>query len=283
LLLALLTPGSIVAQGVRLEGGLSLATGAYLFEERTTTWALSTGLAIERGAFTLRGSVPLYLQNTTLVSASGLGQIPTGGSSSGTVADSGRARHQRDGAGSRHQSLDPVFSHGAVEVPTSAAAGYETAVGDPTLSLSWRSHPLPGASVTLGAAVKAPVADTSTFGTGRWEVGATLATPPRLGRAMLLGLDLAYWHLGDLDDLEFRDPLYGGLSLGYLSASGWGGTLMVAGGTTILDGFDPRVRVGAGFSRLSAGGSWGAHSTLGLTETSPDLTVGFVWSVRLLR
>lgn len=63
----------LAAQEVAYEGGLSAATGRYIFTERTTTWTLLAGLAYTAGRFTLRGSVPIVLQNTTLVTRSGMG------------------------------------------------------------------------------------------------------------------------------------------------------------------------------------------------------------------
>lgn len=37
-LLAALGPAPLLAQGLSYEGGLSLATGTYIFAERTTSW-----------------------------------------------------------------------------------------------------------------------------------------------------------------------------------------------------------------------------------------------------
>ncbi|HEU5303994.1 MAG TPA: hypothetical protein VFU40_05065, partial [Gemmatimonadales bacterium] len=93
LLLVLYGPAlPLSAQGLYYEGGLSMARGTYIFTERTTSWSLATGFAFDRHAVTLRASLPVHLQNTTLVSLSGPGGgLPTGGSSSGTVADTGSA------------------------------------------------------------------------------------------------------------------------------------------------------------------------------------------------
>ena len=276
--LALLPAGALAAQGVRLDAGLGVASGTYLFEERTTTWSLSAGIALEKGGFTLRGALPFHLQNTTLVGASGSGHIPTGGSSSGTVADSGGARH---GGGAGRMASNR--SHGSVEVPASAVAGYRAAVGDPTVALGWRSRSPQATSFGVGAVVKIPVADTATFGTGEWDVGATAGLSRPLGGGLLLGLDLAYWRLGDLEDLELLDSFSGTASLGYLGAGAWAATVLVSAGTSVLGGFDAPVSIGAGVHRLAGAGSWSVLSTIGLTETSPYQTVGLLWSVRLAR
>jgi hypothetical protein len=276
--LGLFLPGPLAAQGVRFDAGLGVTSGTYLFEERTNTWSLSAGLALEEAGFILRGVVPLHYQNTTLVNATGTGHIPTGGSSSGTVADSGEARGHRGDS-----PMGRGSSHGAVDVPASAVTGYEAAVGDPTVSLSWRSRGTGATSFGLGGVMKIPVADTAAFGTGEWDVGVTAGASHRLGGRFLLGVDLAYWRLGDLEDLELRDPVYGTASLAYLSANRWGTTILVSGGTAVLRGFDAPISVGAALHRLAGATSWSLLSTVGLTETAPDLTVGLLWRVRLAR
>jgi len=279
----LLAPGPLAAQGLRLEAGAGVSTGTYLFEQRTTTWSASAGLGVELGNVTLRGSLPFYVQNGTLVAGSAVGHLPTGGSSSGTVADSGEARHRGSRGGMASSAQVPALSHGMVEVPASATEGNAIAVGDPMLGLAWR---IPGSGATrftLGAAVKLPVADTASFGTGEWDVGASAGVTHRAGDRWLVGLDLAYWRLGDMADLELRDPVYGTTSLGYLSPGGWGGVLLVSGGTAVLEGFDPPFTIAAGLSRVLGAQSWSVLAGLGLTETAPDVTLGAAWSVWLTR
>ena len=260
----------LAAQRVRLEGGLSASTGTYVFAPRTTTWTLATGLALGTDRVTVRVSLPIYLQNTSLVSGSGIGRIPTGGSSSEAVGRGGSGRESR---GSRAR----------IEVPGSAVTGYEAAVGDPLVSLSWRATNAARTVVTIGAAIKAPLADTSTFGTGEWDAAATVSASRFLGSRVFLGVDLGYWRLGDLEDLDLRDPLTGTLSLGYLGEGGWGGSLIGSAATTVVEGFDGPVSVGAAITRVASGRSWSLLSLVGLTETAPDFTMGLAWSLRLSR
>jgi hypothetical protein len=271
------------AQTVRLNSALSVSSGSYLFAERTTTWALTTGLTVGGDEVSLRASLPFYLQNTTLVAGSGIGRIPTGGSSGGAVGDSGAARKGRgDGRGDSH--LDQQHSRSTVEVPGSAVTGYEAAAGDPEVAITWHALRSGSTGVALGAAVKVPVADTSTFGTGQWDAGAMLSLSRSLDRGVFLGADLAYWHLGDLPDLELRDPVSGTVSVSYLGGSGWGGSLVGFAATSVVDGFDGPASIGAALTRVSSGGSsWNLMSLVGLTETSPDVTVGLSWSVRVSR
>jgi hypothetical protein len=271
------------AQGVYLNSALSVSTGSYLFAERTTTWALTTGFTVRGDEVSLRATLPFYLQNTTLVAGSGIGRIPTGGSSSGTVGDSGAARKGR-GDGRHDSAPSPTLSHSTVEVPRSAVTGYEAAAGDPEVALTWHALRTGSTGVAIGAAVKAPVADTSTFGTGEWDAGATLSLSHSLERRVFLGVDLAYWHLGDLPDLDLRDPVSGTVSLSYAGRSGWAGSLVGFAATAVVDGFDGPASIGAALTRVSSGrSSWSLLSLVGLTETSPDVSVGLSWSVRLTR
>jgi len=285
-LAAALGPAPLAAQGLSYEGGLSLATGTYIFAERTTSWSLSSGLAATRGPVTLRASVPIYLQNTTLVSLSGPGGgLPTGGSSSDAVADSAAARKRRQDGGGGQGGMAMargIAGDGSVEVPASAVTGYTTAVGDPTAQLAWRALGGSDLVVTVSALAKAPLADTATFGTGEWDVGAGLSAGQRVGRQLLIGLDLTYWRIGDMATLDFRDPLSGTASVAYLGRNRWGGGLSVTAATPTLDGYDGPAWVSGFLQRSSARAGWGLTAAVGLTETTSDFSLGFSWRVRLL-
>lgn len=255
------------AQRFAYEGGLSVATGSYFFTERTTTWMLVSGLAATAGRLTLRASIPLYVQNTTLVTGSGGGMMPTGGSLGGTVSDSGQARHGRGGGGMR------------VPVPGSAVAGYEPALGDPLAHVAVRLIDGVRTSVSVGGAVKLPLTDTSGFGTGAWDAGATLSATRWLSSGFL-AVDLSYWHLGDLPDLELRDPVTASVAVGRRFGAAWLGSLTVTGGTPALEGYPAPASIGATVGRVGAT-LWTASVTFGLTQTAPDLALGLAWRVGL--
>ena len=283
-LLAALGPAPVAAQGLYYEGGLSLATGTYIFAERTTSWAASTGLAVGSRRVTLRASLPVYLQNSTLVSLSGPGGgLPTGGSSSHAVADSGAARKARQDGGGNHQGgMGLMASPSSVEVPATAVTGYETAVGDPTAQLTWRPVEGGATELAVSALAKAPVADTATFGTGQWDVGAGAALSRWVGHSLVLGLDLTYWHLGDMPTLSFQDPVSGTARLTYVAPGGWGVGFSLSGSTTALEGYDGPAWIAGHLQRVSDRGGWGLSAAVGLTETTPDVSVGLTWRVCLV-
>lgn len=280
LVLALYGPTlPLAAQGLHYDGGLSVASGAYIFTERTTSWSLFTGFTLERARVTLRASVPLHLQNTTLVSLSGPGgRLPTGGSSSTAVSDTGTARNRRSGAGG---GMQPAA--GRVEVPSTAVRGYEAAIGDPTGELAWRAIDRRRTALSVSLMAKIPLADTASFGTGEWDFGSSVALSQNLGTRGLLGLNLTYWKLGDLSTLNFRDPLYGSGSFSYIGPNGWGGGLSLSAGTSSLDGYNAPVWVAGSVLRVSHGGSWAAGAALGLSETTPDFALTVTWKVRVVR
>lgn len=281
--LTALGPAPLAAQGLYYEGGLSVASGTYIFAQRTTSWASSTGIAVGSPRVTFRASIPVYHQNTTLVSLWGPGGgLPTGGSSSGAVADSGAARKGReDGGGGRQTPMGLAAASSSVEVPASAVTGYETALGDPTMQIAWRAIERAGTRVTAGVLAKVPVADTATFGTGEWDAGAGVAVSRWINPSLVVGLDATYWHLGDMPTLAFRDPVSGTASITYYGPGGWGGGLSVSASTTALDGYDGPAWVGAHLLQSSDRGGWGLSAAVGLTETTPDMSVGLSWRVRL--
>ncbi len=265
-----LLPAPLAAQEVAWEGGVAMATGTYLFTERTTGWTLTNGVAAAAGPVAVRVSWPLLLQNSALVTSSGSTWIPTGGPYSGMVADSGAARGSRRGGGMQ-QSLD---------VPVTAVSGYTAALGDPTAQASVRIGSVTR-SLTLRVGAKAPLADTASFGTGRWDFGAGGALTYALGTSGFLGADLGWWHLGDLPELDFQDPVWGTVSGGAALGAGWAGLLSVSGGTSALAGYDGPWSVSAGLSRLVGATMVGLSTAVGLTDTAPQLALALSWRVRL--
>ncbi|HXI20394.1 MAG TPA: hypothetical protein VNH46_04880, partial [Gemmatimonadales bacterium] len=279
LLWAVATPAT--AQSLAYEGGLGFTTGRYIFTTRTTSWSLTTGLALQVDRLTLRASLPVWLQNSTVVTAGGTTGIPSGGSSGGTVSDSGKSRQGR-GSGRGTMVTPALAQAGPVEVPASAFTDYRAAVGDPLFGATLQLLAGSRLSLSIGGNVKAPVADTSTFGTGQWDVGGSLSLGLQLGPRTLLGLDGAWWRLGDLPDLDFSNPVSGSLSLSQLlGTGGWGGYVFGRGSTTALAGFDGPLQVGAGLSRFGGRGGVGLEAAAGLSETAPDLSLGLFWRVRI--
>jgi len=284
-LLAGLLAAPAAAQTLHYEGSAGLAAGTYIFTERTSSWSVSTGLAFAAGPVTLRAGLPVFYQSSTLVAATGTGYIPTGGSSSGAVADSSAARSAR-GTSRRTAVVQPsragLDSVGAdpVDVPT-AAAGYRWAAGDPMVSASFAGLRAGRLGVILGVTAKVPVVDTASLGTGAWDVGGSLSAAVILGMGTLLSLDVAYWRLGDPPGLDLSNPVVFGGAASWLRG-GWGFSAGVSGATPAIAGFPPSVSATASILRLGGAAGLGILATAGLTETAPDVSVALTWRLGLL-
>jgi hypothetical protein len=260
----LAVPLPLAAQSLAYEGGLSVTTGRYFFDTRTTSVALSTGLALTAGRITVRVGIPVLTQNTELVTSSGIGGMPSGGPISGMVSDSGRRGGRRGGGG--------------MSVPSFAAPGYAVAVGDPSALLTAHLVDARRASMTAGVGVKFPLTDTTSFGTGQWDAGVSLGLTLHPTLRTLVGLDASYWHLGDLPALDFRDPVFGTISVARMF-DGWGASIGVSGGTSALPGYEAPVSVSASFHHFRATTLWGVTATIGLTETVPEFALSAIWRV----
>jgi hypothetical protein len=299
--MGLLLAARTAAAQVTYEGSLSGSTGKYLFTERTTSLALTSGLSFRTGRLTLRASLPVWYQNTTLVTSSGAGTVPTGGPyGQETVRDSGQARHQQGKGGSGGSGNgqgpggpggpggganpvvvpSPSFATAAIPAPDQALTGYKFRLADPMASASVRLVDGGRVNLSLGGTVKVPLADTATIGTGKWDVGGHASVSVRVGSRWTVGLDGSYWHLGDLDSLDLKDPVLGAASVGALIGDQWAGLVSVSASSSMLLGFDPPVLVTAALSRLGTPGSWGINLGMGLTETAPDFIAGLTWWVR---
>ncbi len=276
------------AQMLHYEGGLSLASGTYIFTQRTNSFTLATGLAFSAGPVTFRGGFPVFLQNTTLVASSGSMLLPTGGSSGGTVAESSAARGGRGGDSGRGSLIvyDPSLQvvqdpgDGAVDVPTTAVTGYQAHLGDPTFGANVALNG-GGFGLLIGAGVKAPVTDTASFGTGAWDFGGSVSLSYRFGYAAVVSVDAGYWRMGDLPQLDLQDPVLLSASVSHLSLSGWGFSASLYSATSVIDGYPSSTSVSLGVLRVGARQSVGVTAGVGFTDTTPDFMFGVNWRFRL--
>jgi hypothetical protein len=174
-----------------------------------------------------------------------------------------------------------LFGRRQVDVPSSAFTDYRAVVGDPLFSAAVAVTRGRRFGLTLTGAVKVPVTDTTSFGTGEWDAGVSLSSTGRFGDRMLLGLDLGVWYLGDLPGLDLRNPVSGTISANRLIGGGWGLMAFASGSTAPIRGFDPPATIGGGLTRVTDNGGWGVQVGAGLTETSADLSVATFWRVGL--
>ena len=295
-----LAGGRLAAQGIAYDGSLSASTGDYFFTEPTSSVVLTNSLAVRAGRFTFRGTLPVWWQNTTLLTPTGAGSIPDGGPDGrDAVRDSGQAREQRKGGGSGDRSGSGsggrsggpqavraptgvlLSSSGEPDVPapSQSLTGWDVAVADPTLQAGVRIPAGSQVSTGMSVTAKLPLTGTSAIGTGEWDFGAYGYVSVPLSSRLTAGLDASYWILGDLPDFEFQDPVTGSASLGLLFGNGWAGLASFTAGTSALEGYDAPLWIGAAVSRLRGNGALGLNLTVGLSETVPDLGLGLTWSI----
>ena len=254
--------GAIHGQEVAYTGSLQVGAGDYIFSERTFTLYLFSGLTVEEGPFRFSTNVPVIVQSTPWISYGGAGMLPTGGGQHAEVD------HRNDGE-------DVVLS----DEGESRLVG----LGDPVSRLDVeavterRMFP----SVHLLAEVKFPLADVRHgFGTGRWDYGAGFSVSKTV-RERSYSFELLYISLGDLPELELRDPVSFYFAVGQPLADGAFDVLVSLSGYSrvvedvehpALFGVDlvhhldsrNRILVGAGF---------------GITESSPDVLLSLGWRI----
>lgn len=272
------------AQQAVYEGGVSLATGQYIFTERTTSWALVSTLAMELGRVTLRATLPVFAQNTSLVTGSPAGGLPTGGSSHGAVGDSGRARQGSGGGPSASLATSRMEMGGSrhgppVETPPSAVTGYQLGFGDPMGLATARLVQTGRTSASAAVTLKVPLTDTTAFGTGEWDAGASASVSQIVG-SVTLSADVSYWWFGDMPALELRDGPWATVSV----SKHFGDWLVAAagsGGVATLAGFEPPISVSASVGRLGGSTLWALMASVGVTETVADFSLAATWRVPL--
>jgi len=306
----LVAVGAACAQEVTYSGSLQLATGKYLFSERTNSAYLFTGLTVRSGRLQLSASLPLIYQSTPWVSYTTGGGVPTGGPQGGEVADS----LQRRPGGGPGMGMDsraklagtlaaaaatgpgaaPIPLVGArlpramaarqsVSLPDTASFD-QVGVADPTLRVSVDLIPAENGplSVTLSGEVKAPLADPARgFGTGAWDGGGAVSVAGRVGSTLLFG-EVGYWALGDLPDLPLQNPVSYSVGIGHRLADGVSLVASLSGYSRIVAGTDPPLDVGGAIGyRLGEGRSLSLGVTIGLSDSSPDASASVGWTVRL--
>jgi len=260
----LATASAVTGQEITYTGSLQFSTGDYIFTERTSSFYLFSGLAVSAGPLGVSAIIPVIMQSTPWVSNGGTGMIPLGGTQHSEVGQRKRGRK--------------------VALPDTIESE-DVGLGDPLLradvELLKAGKILP--SVHIAAQLKAPLADVDQgFGTGEWDYGGGVSLTKAVGGNFVF-VDVSYWVLGDLPDLELQDPVAYGVTLGRPLA---GGKLAVLasflGYTEIIEDADPPAQVGFALTyRLASGRSLSASMVFGLTESSPDFSVSLGWRIGL--
>jgi len=262
LFVTLAAASSALGASVAYTGSLQFATGNYIFDQNTNGYYFFNGLSFSAGPFSFSGSLPMIFQSTPYVSYSGVGILPSGGSESSAV-------NGRQGRG---------------QVVLPEPVDFEQfGLGDPLLHMDLEVFKegklIP--SVRLMAEIKVPLADVDKgFGTGEWDYSGGLSISKALGKTFVF-VDLSYWIMGDLPELELKDTLSYSIALGQSLAGGKFALLAsYSGYTQIIADVEPPSIIGLGLSyRIDSKKSFIVNSTFGLTESTPDFSVSLGWRI----
>lgn len=275
---ALLTASPAAGQQISWTGTTSYSRGSYVFDATTHTVYLSTGLQLTMGPLDVSGSIPFVLQNSGLVTIVGGTTLPTGGPDNGVVGSrqpgetigTGRGSGSGGGGGT---SMDSVTYRNELTGE----------VGDPFFSTAVRVYEGDGLlrSVQARVSTKAPLRDIdSGVGTGEWDFGAGGTAFAALGSTYLFA-DVAYWWYGDMPELELVDGLTYGLGVSRSLLDGRGSVMAsFLGAAATIDTMDRPASLGLGFGYTPRPGrSFSGGLAIGLSESSPDLSVYAGWSL----
>lgn len=261
-LAVLATAPPVKSQAVAYIGSFQFATGTYIFNQRTSGLSFMNGFSLSLGDLRLSASIPLIYQSTPYVSYSGVGLIPSGGSEHSELK--GRQ-------GGRQVLLPEVIEYEQI--------GFGDPLFHADLGFIKEGKLLP--SLRLSAEIKMPVTDIdSGLGTGEWDYSAGVSISKSVGRTFIF-VDVIYWVLGDLAELELRNTWSYSFALG--SSLGGGKYAFIAtysGQTQIIESVEPPAFFGIGFSyRIDSKKSLMLNGSLGLTESAPDFTLSFGWRI----
>lgn len=293
-LVGLVPPPSVAAQSASYIGGITYSRGSYVFDQTTQSVWLSNGLSLRWRGLSLSATLPVIVQNSTLVSFVGGQPLPTGGEEAEAVRRRrpGETIESRRGGQGGNGGGGPGAGAGGRLVDESADTtlvvfrdSFEMQVGDPFMSGALTVYSGTGLlrSVGLQVAAKAPLRSIeSGVGTGAWDMG--VGTSAVVGGGGLLAFaDVSYWSFGDLPDMDL-DPVWTWATS--LSRAFSGGRLAVTASFTGSTSFVPSVEaprsLGAGVLVFSPSGrSLSLGVAVGLSEAAPDLSVSMGWSVPL--
>ena len=133
--------------------------------------------------------------------------------------------------------------------------------------------------IGLTGALKIPMVDVSTGrGTGETDYGLGGSAAAPIGRSSLM-TDVVYWTYGDPEGVNFTDSW--SYSVGIAQGVGSGRSALMAsisGFSSGIDGAPPPVALSVGLLTLvQRRHSVALTASIGLTESSSDLSVGASW------
>lgn len=167
---------------------------------------------------------------------------------------------------------------GGVVIPGTGPVVSQSGLGDVTVAATYQLvQPEAGRTQwELGAGAKLPTADDG-LGTGEADYNVVLGVRQPLGESLTLMGNLGYQWLGDPEAFELQDGPTAMIGLNYASSPRLNIGLQANYRSAYLDGFDEQILVNPYF-RFAHENGWSVtgYGTVGLTDSTPDVGVGFV-------
>ena len=256
---------ALQAQDTYYAGWAQYSTGRYQFERSTSSLYIANGFGVTAWRVRATASIPFIVQSGGRIQYGGSGIVPTGGMPG-------------------HDSTSNMMTSGMNGGMMGVGGGFQdmhVGFGDPVLRgdvILRRAGAGPGLFALTGAVKPAIASVNSGFGTGRWDYAAG-ATVTSARQGVLWSADVAYWLLGDVPGLAFRNPLAYAVSAGRVNRSGRYGFLTSVSGTTpILNGVPGAVTVSGGATyHASPSGLLSITASAGITSSAPAMTLAVGW------
>jgi len=237
------TASMVFGQKVTYIGSVQFASGNYIFSKRTNSLYFFNGLSVYTGPLHISANIPVIIQNTPGVSYSDTSERPD------------TTQYQKVGLGHLVLRVD--------------------------LQLLEARKILP--SVSLIGDFKAPFADVDQgFGTGEADYGAGISLSRAFSKNLVLA-EIIYWVLGDLPELELKNLVDYIVAIGRPIANNKLSIFVsFSGSSEIVNDVEPPAQVGIGLNhRFSSGPNLNGSISIGVTESAPDFSVSFGWSIGL--
>jgi len=264
--------GLVYSQTITYNGSAQFSTGSYFFTENTNSFYLNSGFSFRNKGISIGLNIPYIVQSTPWISVSSGSLIATGGPGNERVGG------ERNGNGNRRggRKIDP----GIADTISYSSASF----GDPNLSGNIKLYESKNqrTSVQTNLNIKFPLADpTDGFGTGAWDFGAGMSIFQRIGSDYLWILDVMHWRLGDMNNLEFKNPVSFSSGLGRSFSNGkWLISANIYGYTRIIEEIEPPLSSGLNAGpRINPKMNLNASVVIGLSDSNPDVSTGLGWSV----
>ncbi|MBD3616319.1 MAG: hypothetical protein HUJ22_07080 [Gracilimonas sp.] len=259
-----------IAQEVNYNGTVQFSSGEYYFAETSRSVYLNNGVNFSYPKLHFSANLSYVFQDSPWISYTSAGGIATGGPQHGIVSEgAGKGRKGR---------------HDSINIPDTASY-IQSGFSDPSVSLSYdvfesyNRHTI----LSVTGVAKVPFANPEMgFGTGAWDLSLGGSAMGWSG-SWLWNASVAYWHFGDMEDLNLHDALSYGLGAGRSFSDQKVMILYsISGMSKVIEGTAAPLLTTIGVSyKMGTFTSLMFNAGYGLSESSADYSLGMGWMIHL--